>query len=78
MAITLPYVLFSLYNINRLDFTNEVQSVYWEVRTETLYNTDTIRLKKDKSQPFIHISATHFNIKKTLYKVFKKKDWNLL
>jgi hypothetical protein len=30
---------FSLYNINRMDFITEVESVYSAVRTESLYNT---------------------------------------
>jgi len=32
-----------LYIINRLIFTNEVESVYWAVRTESLYNADVFR-----------------------------------
>jgi len=35
---------FSLYNINRVDFITEVESVYCAVRTESLYITDTFRL----------------------------------
>jgi len=34
----------SLYNIHRLDFITEAESVYRAVRTESLYNTDTFRL----------------------------------
>jgi hypothetical protein len=35
---------FALYNINWLAFITEVESVYCAVRSESLYNTDTIRL----------------------------------
>jgi hypothetical protein len=35
---------FSLYNINRLDFITDVESVYSAVRPESLYNTDTFCL----------------------------------
>jgi hypothetical protein len=35
---------FALYNINRLVFITEVESVYSTVRTESLYKTDTFRL----------------------------------
>ena len=38
-------VTFSLYNINRMDFITEVESVYIAVRTESIYNTDTFSLK---------------------------------
>jgi hypothetical protein len=38
-------VTFSLYIINRLVFKIEVESVYSAVRTESLYNTDTLILK---------------------------------
>jgi len=34
---------FTLYNINSLVFTTEVESVYSAVRTESLYNTDKFR-----------------------------------
>jgi hypothetical protein len=37
-------VTFFLYIINRLVFITEVESVYCAVRTESLCNTDTIRL----------------------------------
>ena len=51
MVITLPLCVlcgsqteqtanFSLYNINRLNFITEVESVYSAVRIESLYNTD--------------------------------------
>jgi hypothetical protein len=36
-------VTFSLYNINRLAFITEVESVYSAVRTEPLYNMQTSR-----------------------------------
>jgi hypothetical protein len=36
-------VTFAPYNINRLVFITEVESVYSAVRTESLYNTDTFR-----------------------------------
>ena len=36
---------FALHCINRLVFITEVESVYCTVRTESLYNTDTIHLK---------------------------------
>jgi hypothetical protein len=39
-------VNFSLYNINRLVFINEVEIVYCAVRTESLYNTDTSRYRR--------------------------------
>jgi hypothetical protein len=35
---------FALYNIKRLIFITEVESVYSAVRTESLYKTDTLRL----------------------------------
>ena len=35
---------FSLYNIKRLSFITEVETVYCAVRTEPLHNTDTFRL----------------------------------
>jgi hypothetical protein len=35
---------FALYNINRLIFITEVESVYSAVRTESLHKTDTFRL----------------------------------
>jgi hypothetical protein len=35
---------FALYNINRLIFIAEVESVYNAVRTESLYETDALRL----------------------------------
>ena len=35
---------FSLHNIKILVFITEVESVYCVVRTESLYNTDTISL----------------------------------
>jgi len=35
---------FAGHNIKRLVFVTEVESVYCTVRTESLYNTDTIRL----------------------------------
>ena len=35
---------FALYCINWLIFITEVESVYYAVRFESLYNTDTIRL----------------------------------
>jgi hypothetical protein len=28
----------------KIDFLNEVESVYWSVHTESLFNTDTFRL----------------------------------
>jgi len=37
-------VTFALYDIKRLVFKTEVESVYSAVRTESLYNTDTFRL----------------------------------
>jgi hypothetical protein len=37
---------FALQNIKRLVFITEVESVYSVIRTETLYNTDTFRLKR--------------------------------
>jgi hypothetical protein len=37
---------FALLNINRLVFITEVKSVYSAVRTECLYKTDTLRLKR--------------------------------
>jgi hypothetical protein len=33
---------FALYNINNLVFITEVEDVYSAVRTESLYNTDTV------------------------------------
>jgi len=54
MVITLPFCVvygsqekaatFFLYNIHRLDFKTEAESVYSAVRTESLYNTDTFHL----------------------------------
>jgi hypothetical protein len=35
---------FALCNINSLVFITEAESVYCEVRTEFLYNTDTFRI----------------------------------
>jgi hypothetical protein len=35
---------FALWNIKRLVFIAEVESVYSAVRTESLYKTDTLRL----------------------------------
>jgi len=35
---------FSLYNINRLDFITEIKSVYCAIRTESVYNTDTLSM----------------------------------
>jgi hypothetical protein len=35
---------FALYDIKRLVFITEVESVYSAVRTESLYKTDTLRL----------------------------------
>jgi hypothetical protein len=35
---------FALYNINRLVFTTDVESVYCAVRSESLYKTDTVCL----------------------------------
>jgi hypothetical protein len=35
---------FALYNIKRLVFVTEVESVYCAVRAESLYKTDTLRL----------------------------------
>jgi hypothetical protein len=35
---------FALYNINRVVFIAEVESVYSAVRTESLHKTDTLRL----------------------------------
>jgi hypothetical protein len=35
---------FALYNIKRLVFITEVESVYSAVRTESLYKIDTLRL----------------------------------
>jgi hypothetical protein len=37
-------VIFALQNIKRLVFITEVESVYSAVRTESLYETDTLRL----------------------------------
>jgi hypothetical protein len=34
----------SVYSINWLVFITEVESVYWAVRTESLYKTDTFSL----------------------------------
>jgi len=58
MVITLPLcVLYgsqeqaeniSLYNIHRLDFITEAESVYSAVRTESLYKTDAFRLLRVK------------------------------
>jgi hypothetical protein len=39
---------FALYNIKRLVFITEVESVYSAVRTESLYKTDTLRLYRVK------------------------------
>jgi hypothetical protein len=38
---------FAGHNIKRLIFVTEVESVYCTVQTESLYNTDTIRLLMD-------------------------------
>jgi len=48
MLITSVYVFseqtttFALYNINSLVFMTVMESVYSAVRTESLYNTDTL------------------------------------
>jgi len=34
----------TLHNIKRLVFITEVESVYFAVRTQSLHNTDTVRL----------------------------------
>ena len=39
---------FALHNIKRLVFITEVESVYCAVWTESLYNTDTLRLEMVK------------------------------
>jgi hypothetical protein len=36
----------ALYSINRLVFMTEMDSVYWTVRAEYLYNTDKFRLER--------------------------------
>jgi hypothetical protein len=41
-------VTFSLYNINRLDFMAEVESVHCAVQTDSLCNTDTSSFKRIK------------------------------
>ena len=44
MALRTNRKHFYLYCINWLIFINEVESVYCAVNTESLYDTDTIRL----------------------------------
>ena len=67
MVVTLPFCIlygsqeksatFFLYNIQRMDFKSEAESVYSAVRTESLYNTDTFRLQKvDKVIYFLRTS----------------------
>jgi hypothetical protein len=41
---------FTLQITNRLVFITEVESFYWAVRTETLYNTDTSRPERVNNQ----------------------------
>jgi hypothetical protein len=48
---------FALQNIKRLVFITEVESVYSAVRTESLYETDTLRLYRVKQ----HIVAICLN-----------------
>ena len=50
-------VTFVLYIINRFVFITEAESVYCEVRTESLNNTDAIRLQRVKSARIQSISS---------------------